>query len=234
MCRLYAPDPHARNQNLSPPHSGATHARKPSSSSFLSRFLPMNMNRLSRVSPSFQPATFPAAELAISIVMCTPWNTTRSSDPATRRIPLLRNMSSPFVRNSRVSHPFSSAIAIAPGTRIPTEVTLSSCRCSPSTLRNSSSKSHATARSKARIPSTSPTSTRASTHSMTAALEFMPRILLTSAVFSSGVTRSTLFRRILSAKATCSTDSFSTPSGLTSSRCDPRCLASATVRMASR
>jgi len=50
---------------------------------------------------------------------------------------------------------------------------------------------------------------------------------------SSGVTRSHLFRRILSAKAIYSTDSFSTPGALISSRCISMCLASTTVIIAS-
>mmetsp|Transcript_150097 Transcript_150097/g.418194 ORF Transcript_150097/g.418194 Transcript_150097/m.418194 type:complete len:238 (-) Transcript_150097:348-1061(-) len=47
-------------------------------------------------------------------------------------------------------------------------------------------------------------------------------------------TRSHLFKRIRSANATCSTASFSTPSGFSSSRCAMMCLASTTVRMPSK
>mmetsp|Transcript_41234 Transcript_41234/g.131023 ORF Transcript_41234/g.131023 Transcript_41234/m.131023 type:complete len:217 (+) Transcript_41234:503-1153(+) len=46
--------------------------------------------------------------------------------------------------------------------------------------------------------------------------------------------RSHLFRRMRSANATCSTASFSTPSGFSSSRWAMMCLASTTVRMPSR
>merc|ERR1712136_594418 len=49
-------------------------------------------------------------------------------------------------------------------------------------------------------------------------------------VFSCPVSsKSHLFRIILSAKANCSTDSFSAPSGFSSSRCDSTCAASTTV-----
>mmetsp|Transcript_30333 Transcript_30333/g.66387 ORF Transcript_30333/g.66387 Transcript_30333/m.66387 type:complete len:235 (+) Transcript_30333:436-1140(+) len=54
----------------------------------------------------------------------------------------------------------------------------------------------------------------------------------TSASFSSS-TKSVLFSNIRSAKATCSTASFSTPSGFSSSRRSMICLASTTVRMPS-
>mmetsp|Transcript_63581 Transcript_63581/g.168438 ORF Transcript_63581/g.168438 Transcript_63581/m.168438 type:complete len:203 (+) Transcript_63581:637-1245(+) len=46
--------------------------------------------------------------------------------------------------------------------------------------------------------------------------------------------KSHLFRIILSAKANCSTDSFSAPSGFSSSRCDSTCAASTTVIIPSR
>merc|ERR1719399_1026247 len=51
---------------------------------------------------------------------------------------------------------------------------------------------------------------------------------------SSSETRSILFRRRRSAKATCSTASFSTPSPLSSSRCCSTCLASTSVTIPSR
>ena len=54
-------------------------------------------------------------------------------------------------------------------------------------------------------------------------------ILLSTSPSSSSETRSILFNIILSAKASCSTDSFSTPSGFSSSTCCVMCLASATV-----
>mmetsp|Transcript_1792 Transcript_1792/g.7464 ORF Transcript_1792/g.7464 Transcript_1792/m.7464 type:complete len:203 (+) Transcript_1792:528-1136(+) len=70
---------------------------------------------------------------------------------------------------------------------------------------------------------------------MMAALALIDRIFFTSdALSSSDLRRSILLSRILSANAICSTDSFSTPSGLTSSRWADRCAASTTVRMASR
>ena len=60
------------------------------------------------------------------------------------------------------------------------------------------------------------------------------RMRASTAASSASSTRSILLRRTRSAKASCSTASFSTPSGLSSSRCCTRCLASTTVRMASR
>mmetsp|Transcript_109266 Transcript_109266/g.309119 ORF Transcript_109266/g.309119 Transcript_109266/m.309119 type:complete len:367 (-) Transcript_109266:8-1108(-) len=50
----------------------------------------------------------------------------------------------------------------------------------------------------------------------------------------SGETRSVLFRRIRSAKATCSTASLTTPFGFSSLRCSMQCLASTTVSTPSR
>mmetsp|Transcript_48393 Transcript_48393/g.90670 ORF Transcript_48393/g.90670 Transcript_48393/m.90670 type:complete len:204 (-) Transcript_48393:16-627(-) len=60
-------------------------------------------------------------------------------------------------------------------------------------------------------------------------------LILASMASSSAasLTRSTLFSKIRSANATCSTASFSTPSGFSSSKCCTMCLASTTVQMPS-
>mmetsp|Transcript_66250 Transcript_66250/g.132929 ORF Transcript_66250/g.132929 Transcript_66250/m.132929 type:complete len:234 (+) Transcript_66250:540-1241(+) len=60
------------------------------------------------------------------------------------------------------------------------------------------------------------------------------RILLSTSPRAASSTRSHLFSRIRSAKATCSMASFSTPSGFSSSRCWMMCCASTTVRMPSK
>mmetsp|Transcript_85838 Transcript_85838/g.228821 ORF Transcript_85838/g.228821 Transcript_85838/m.228821 type:complete len:200 (-) Transcript_85838:936-1535(-) len=82
-------------------------------------------------------------------------------------------------------------------------------------------------------PSSSSRFTRLRSHSIILATALMERTVFLTSSFSSGVTRSTLLRRILSAKATCCTASFTTPSSRTSSRCCLMCLASTTHRIAS-
>mmetsp|Transcript_76310 Transcript_76310/g.170729 ORF Transcript_76310/g.170729 Transcript_76310/m.170729 type:complete len:237 (-) Transcript_76310:8-718(-) len=69
---------------------------------------------------------------------------------------------------------------------------------------------------------------------MISALALMP--LTAFSVSSNAVdsTRSVLFSSTRSANATCSTHSFSTPSGFSSCRCSKTCLASTTVMMPSR
>mmetsp|Transcript_719 Transcript_719/g.2178 ORF Transcript_719/g.2178 Transcript_719/m.2178 type:complete len:213 (-) Transcript_719:51-689(-) len=62
---------------------------------------------------------------------------------------------------------------------------------------------------------------------------FMPFNLASSLSSSSASTKSVLFSRMRSAKATCSAHSFSTPSGFSSSKCSITCLASTTVTMPS-
>mmetsp|Transcript_11646 Transcript_11646/g.28284 ORF Transcript_11646/g.28284 Transcript_11646/m.28284 type:complete len:224 (-) Transcript_11646:302-973(-) len=194
----------------------------------------MKMMRLSLSSPGAHPLNFPSALDPIPISMCTPWNTYLSSDPWMDRMPLLRKMSWPLSRSSALSHPLRRPRSSAPPTLMPTLVTVSSCMCVPSTLRNSSSISTTVSKSNARMPMISSKSTTLCCDSMILARLLMVLILAISASFSASVTRSTLFSRILSANATCSTDSFSTPSGFSSIRCCITCLASTTVRMASK
>mmetsp|Transcript_57622 Transcript_57622/g.137012 ORF Transcript_57622/g.137012 Transcript_57622/m.137012 type:complete len:226 (+) Transcript_57622:504-1181(+) len=61
----------------------------------------------------------------------------------------------------------------------------------------------------------------------------MARSLASTSLRYNSSTRSHLLRMMRSAKATCSTASFSTPSGFSSSRCWMMCLASTSVRMPS-
>mmetsp|Transcript_7256 Transcript_7256/g.11842 ORF Transcript_7256/g.11842 Transcript_7256/m.11842 type:complete len:234 (+) Transcript_7256:533-1234(+) len=65
-------------------------------------------------------------------------------------------------------------------------------------------------------------------------LSLMARIRFSTSTSSSSFTRSVLFRMMRSAKAICSTASFSTPSGFSSSRCWMMCFASTRVRIPSR
>mmetsp|Transcript_13567 Transcript_13567/g.27737 ORF Transcript_13567/g.27737 Transcript_13567/m.27737 type:complete len:239 (-) Transcript_13567:144-860(-) len=142
-------------------------------------------------------------------------------------------MSTPFSRSRVASQLFNLVRSSLPSSSIPTLVTLSSCMCSPSVSRKSSSTSNTLLMSKAPTLSIFCTSTAEWVVSIISANLLMPLILSFSAALSSSSTRSILLRRILSAKATCSTLSFSTPSGFTSSKCWFACLASITVMMAS-
>mmetsp|Transcript_22663 Transcript_22663/g.68007 ORF Transcript_22663/g.68007 Transcript_22663/m.68007 type:complete len:234 (-) Transcript_22663:278-979(-) len=76
-------------------------------------------------------------------------------------------------------------------------------------------------------------STRDRSVSMTSANWLMARRRLRMTPSSSGVTRSTLFRRILSENATCCCASFTAPSGFSSSKCAAMCLADARQTTAS-
>mmetsp|Transcript_17523 Transcript_17523/g.44926 ORF Transcript_17523/g.44926 Transcript_17523/m.44926 type:complete len:228 (+) Transcript_17523:917-1600(+) len=128
----------------------------------------------------------------------------------------------------------------SPGWLKPIDVTRSSCWCSPSMSRNSGSISSTRSSSKPRRPCPGWPSTASSI-----TLAFWQRVMgahLLSArsrlsrwhSFSSSGTRSILFSSSKSAKATCSTASFSTPSGFSSSRCSSMWKASMTVTIASR
>mmetsp|Transcript_4574 Transcript_4574/g.15773 ORF Transcript_4574/g.15773 Transcript_4574/m.15773 type:complete len:200 (-) Transcript_4574:332-931(-) len=165
--------------------------------------------------------------------MCTPWKTWRSGEPATASTPLERKMSTPFSRKSRESQSLSLARSSSPSRSKPTLETVLSCWCSPSTSRKASSISRTRPRSKAPIPSTSSKGARENCVSITAAYLLISRTRATTAAFSASSTKSILLSRIRSAKATCSTDSFSTPSGFSSFRCSTMCFASTTVRMPS-
>mmetsp|Transcript_688 Transcript_688/g.1873 ORF Transcript_688/g.1873 Transcript_688/m.1873 type:complete len:273 (-) Transcript_688:12-830(-) len=112
-------------------------------------------------------------------------------------------------------------------------VTLSSCSCSPSVSRNSGSISSVFFRSKALMPSTWSTDTWDFSLRMIGAKALMPFRRCSTATNSGSVARSILFSRMRSAKATCSTASFSAPSGFSSSRCWMMCFASTSVMIPS-
>mmetsp|Transcript_16968 Transcript_16968/g.51430 ORF Transcript_16968/g.51430 Transcript_16968/m.51430 type:complete len:270 (+) Transcript_16968:825-1634(+) len=112
-------------------------------------------------------------------------------------------------------------------------LTLLSCSCSPSVLRNSGSMSSVFFRSKALMLSTESTETCAFSVRMIGANALMPLSRLSIRKRSASLTRSILLSSRRSAKATCSTASFSTPSGFSSSRWSSMCLASISVTIPS-
>mmetsp|Transcript_12901 Transcript_12901/g.27195 ORF Transcript_12901/g.27195 Transcript_12901/m.27195 type:complete len:353 (-) Transcript_12901:291-1349(-) len=142
-------------------------------------------------------------------------------------------MSTPFSCRSFENQALSFAKSHSPSREIPTLVTVSSCTCSASGSRKSGSLSSTRFKSKAPTFMISPRSTCEFWHLRMGACLFRSRIRLSTSATSSSLTKSILFRIILSANKTCSTASFSAPSGFSSSRCWIRCLASTTVRMAS-
>mmetsp|Transcript_59547 Transcript_59547/g.159546 ORF Transcript_59547/g.159546 Transcript_59547/m.159546 type:complete len:232 (-) Transcript_59547:186-881(-) len=115
-----------------------------------------------------------------------------------------------------------------------TDETLASCWCSPSVLRKSGSIWSTRSISKAPTLMRLFGSTLLCWHRKTGACELMAfsRASIASSSAAS-VTRSVLFSRMRSAKATCSTASFSTPSGFSSSKCCRTCFASTTVMIPS-
>mmetsp|Transcript_2731 Transcript_2731/g.10711 ORF Transcript_2731/g.10711 Transcript_2731/m.10711 type:complete len:214 (-) Transcript_2731:802-1443(-) len=114
------------------------------------------------------------------------------------------------------------------------EETVSSCSCSLSVLRNSGSMSTVFFRSNAWMSRTESTETLDFSAVMMGAEELMDLSLAVMRSTSALSTRSILLRIMRSAKATCSTASFSAPSGFSSSRCCSMCLASTRVTMPSR
>mmetsp|Transcript_47718 Transcript_47718/g.116156 ORF Transcript_47718/g.116156 Transcript_47718/m.116156 type:complete len:284 (+) Transcript_47718:345-1196(+) len=103
----------------------------------------------------------------------------------------------------------------------------------PSSSESSSTMCEMFSREKEPIPRSSSRFTREFWHSMILAVTLMDRRSFRTLDFSSGVTRSILLSRILSAKATCCTASLTTPSARTSSRCCLMCLESTRHRIAS-
>mmetsp|Transcript_30604 Transcript_30604/g.94635 ORF Transcript_30604/g.94635 Transcript_30604/m.94635 type:complete len:293 (+) Transcript_30604:742-1620(+) len=139
-------------------------------------------------------------------------------------------------RSLRMSpiHSLTSSMWTSPGSWMDTDPTESSCSCSPSVLRNSGSISSVLVRSKALRSRTDSTLTLDCCVRNIGANALMPRMRFSTRSRSCSETRSILLRRIRSANATCSTDSFSAPSGFSSSRCCSMCFASTTVTMPSR
>mmetsp|Transcript_49164 Transcript_49164/g.155620 ORF Transcript_49164/g.155620 Transcript_49164/m.155620 type:complete len:217 (+) Transcript_49164:852-1502(+) len=113
-------------------------------------------------------------------------------------------------------------------------LTLLSCSCSPSVLRNSGSMSSVLRRSKEEMPMRSLGSTCPFSHRKMVALGLSLRSRSSMAGSSASGTRSVLLSKMRSAKATCSAASFSTPSGFSSSMRARMCFESQTVMIASR
>mmetsp|Transcript_22419 Transcript_22419/g.74309 ORF Transcript_22419/g.74309 Transcript_22419/m.74309 type:complete len:322 (+) Transcript_22419:160-1125(+) len=166
--------------------------------------------------------------------MWTPWKTNFMSWPRMLRMPFMRKMLTPSLARRSVSHAFTRTMSSAPACRRPMDVIESSCTCSPSVSRKSGSMSSTFLRSKASTPSTkSSAKPLARSQRFSGATLFSDRSFDSTAASSPSSRRSHLFRRMRSAKATCSTASFSTPSGFCSSRCCTMCFASTTVTKAS-
>mmetsp|Transcript_24464 Transcript_24464/g.81300 ORF Transcript_24464/g.81300 Transcript_24464/m.81300 type:complete len:246 (+) Transcript_24464:427-1164(+) len=130
-------------------------------------------------------------------------------------------------------HMFSFLTLRKPSNFALVEETLLSCSCSPSVLRNSGSISMTRFRSKAPMSRTQSGDTSALVQRWTGACELIDLSRFSTRSRSSSETRSVLLSRIRSAKATCSTASFSAPSGFSSSRCCSMCFASTSVTIAS-
>mmetsp|Transcript_48631 Transcript_48631/g.93009 ORF Transcript_48631/g.93009 Transcript_48631/m.93009 type:complete len:239 (-) Transcript_48631:103-819(-) len=142
-------------------------------------------------------------------------------------------MSAPFSSSKSLNQSLSLSKFTSPSTWMPTDVTVESCWCSLSSSRKVGSISITLLRSKAPTPRIRSGATLDCEVSMISANALMLRSFASTVAFIFPLTRSTLFRRILSANATCSTDSFSTPSGFFSSRWARICFASTTVIIAS-
>mmetsp|Transcript_52872 Transcript_52872/g.128110 ORF Transcript_52872/g.128110 Transcript_52872/m.128110 type:complete len:289 (-) Transcript_52872:77-943(-) len=189
----------------------------------------MNTMRFTRASPSFHSVVGSPLN-----VMCTPWNTNFSFIPWIESTPLLLYMSTPLSLSSVLIHLLSFAKSSMPSFWMPTDVMLLSCVCScPSSARKPGSMSTTLCKSKARTPRTLSNGTTALSHRITSPVLLILRSLFSTSSRCSGDTRSVLFSSILSANTTCSTHSFSAPSGFTSSKCCITCFASTKVTMAS-
>ena len=165
--------------------------------------------------------------------MWTPWNTNFSSIPLTASTPLYRNRSSPLFR-IRSPIQFCNLLTFnSPSNLELVEVTRASCSCSASVSRNSGSMSRVLSKSKDPMLMSSFGSMRLFSVWKIGAKALIDLILLSTVLISSSSTRSILLSMILSAKASCSTASFSTPSGFSSSRCWTTCFASTTVMIPS-
>mmetsp|Transcript_32876 Transcript_32876/g.94571 ORF Transcript_32876/g.94571 Transcript_32876/m.94571 type:complete len:282 (-) Transcript_32876:341-1186(-) len=117
---------------------------------------------------------------------------------------------------------------------MPTEDTRSSCWCSALSDKKPSSISRILSSENALMPKMKSMSTSLYLQRLICTPSLIILMRLSTSSKSASDTRSHLFSKILSAKATCSTASFSTPSGFSSSKCMIKCLASATVKMPSR
>mmetsp|Transcript_11717 Transcript_11717/g.35631 ORF Transcript_11717/g.35631 Transcript_11717/m.35631 type:complete len:337 (+) Transcript_11717:489-1499(+) len=142
-------------------------------------------------------------------------------------------MSVPFSRSSLMMYDWIFSKSTEPFSTILQLVTVSSCSCSPSVFRNSGSISRVLSRSNPLMFSTLSGETWDWVHLTMGAFVLMDLSLFSILTRSASSTKSVLFSSILSAKATCSTASFSAPSGFSASRCCSMCLASTRVTMPS-
>mmetsp|Transcript_5575 Transcript_5575/g.14096 ORF Transcript_5575/g.14096 Transcript_5575/m.14096 type:complete len:301 (-) Transcript_5575:170-1072(-) len=166
--------------------------------------------------------------------MCTPWNTNFLSCPWIFRMPFILKMSTPFDASNSVSQPFTETMSNGLPAFRPTDVIEASCWCSPSSSRKSGSISSTFFREKAFTPKTKSRANPVPFVHLTRGANLFSDLSLASTRCScSSSTRSHLFTRIRSANATCSTASFSTPSGFTSPSLVKACFASTTVTRAS-
>mmetsp|Transcript_9361 Transcript_9361/g.24199 ORF Transcript_9361/g.24199 Transcript_9361/m.24199 type:complete len:278 (+) Transcript_9361:279-1112(+) len=165
--------------------------------------------------------------------ICTAWNTYLSSEPAIESTPFMRKMSTPFSCNSLDTHALSRPISRSPACSKPIDVIDASCSCSESS-RKEGSIPRMRSRSNACTPSTASMPTAALVQRMMGAYLLSVRSRASTRPSSSSSTRSILLSSSRSAKTTCSTASFSAPSGFSSSRCCTTCFASTSVMMPSR
>mmetsp|Transcript_702 Transcript_702/g.2064 ORF Transcript_702/g.2064 Transcript_702/m.2064 type:complete len:293 (+) Transcript_702:119-997(+) len=172
-----------------------------------------------------------------SICSWTPWNTNFWSPwPANDSTPLDRYKSAARVWSNSAMKMLNLGTSRKPSTEMPTDATIerSWTFFSPSCLsKRTGSMSTQRSMSNDEMPMIFERSTRDRSHSMTSAKLLMAAMRARIAAFSSGDTRSTLLRRILSENATCCTASFTAPSGFSSSRCALTCFAEARQTTAS-
>mmetsp|Transcript_17190 Transcript_17190/g.34914 ORF Transcript_17190/g.34914 Transcript_17190/m.34914 type:complete len:204 (+) Transcript_17190:709-1320(+) len=147
--------------------------------------------------------------------------------------PFMRYMSAPLDCRISPTHAWTASRSTSPGCTMLKLVTVLSCSCSPSVLRNSGSISRTRLRSKPRMLSTLSADTSEYCVRTMGANAFSERSRFSTRSRSASDTRSTLLRTMRSANATCSTASFSAPSGFSSSRCCSMCLASISVTIPS-
>ena len=190
---------------------------RPSCSALWSRFRPMKTNRHSRVSFSFHNPMSSLKSPPKS--MCTPWKTNFWSIPLTARTPLYRNRSSPLSRINSPIHLSSLLTLSSPSNLALVEVTRWSCSCSASVSKNSGSISNVLSKSNEPMLINSFGSIKLFCVLNIGAKLLIDLILDSTSCSCSSSTKSILFSIILSAKAICSTDSFSTSSGFSSSKC---------------
>mmetsp|Transcript_22019 Transcript_22019/g.49678 ORF Transcript_22019/g.49678 Transcript_22019/m.49678 type:complete len:381 (+) Transcript_22019:595-1737(+) len=194
-----------------------------------SRFFPMKTILLMR--------SWSGCHLSMKLplkIMCTAWYTNCCSECSMESTPFIRKISAPF--SCRILEIQSCTLSRS---RSPLQLKLQlltelSCTCSPSVSRNSGSFSSVRFRSNPWMLSTESTLTSALAQRRMGAKLLIDFSRSSTRTRSASETRSVLLRSIRSAKATCSTASFSAPSGFSSSRCCSMCFASISVTIPSR